>query len=240
MAISKINSNSINTDESTLTLSTSGTERMRVDSSGNLGINTSSPVAKLDVITGPDERLLFTYNSGTSLISSVNAANTAYNELYLNGSDIRFGTSLSERMRINPSGYVTKANQPMWWAKTTNHVTATGTIVFDFEAFDNTGSHNSSTGVYTAPVTGKYLVTFSTLLYNMGSASNVQLRVNGSSYGGASSFGTYGAFTGVYAGQGASAVITAAQNDQITMHFTLAGSTSLHSGYTWWSGYFLG
>ena len=72
----------------------------------NVGIGTSSPVAKLDVLAGTDERLLFTYNSGTSLISSVNAANTAYNELYLNGSDIRFGTSLSEKMRIDSSGNV--------------------------------------------------------------------------------------------------------------------------------------
>ena len=89
-----------------LALTSDGTERMRIDSGGNVGIGTSSPVAKLDVVAGTDERLLFTNSSGTSLISSVNAANTAYNELYLNGLDIRFGTSLTERMRINSSGNV--------------------------------------------------------------------------------------------------------------------------------------
>ena len=83
-----------------------GTDGVVFDSSGNVGIGASSPVAKLDVIVGTDERLLFTHNSGTSLISSVNAANTAYNELYLNGSDIRFGTSLSEKMRIDSTGNV--------------------------------------------------------------------------------------------------------------------------------------
>ena len=43
MTISKINSNSINTDEQTLSFSTSGTERVVIDSSGNVGIGTSSP-----------------------------------------------------------------------------------------------------------------------------------------------------------------------------------------------------
>jgi hypothetical protein len=77
-----------------------------VNSSGNVGIGTNSPIAKLDVVVGADERLIFNSFSGYSWISSVNAANSAYNELLLNGSLVLFATGALERMRIDSSGNV--------------------------------------------------------------------------------------------------------------------------------------
>lgn len=88
----------------TIAFAEGGTEVMRIDSSGNMGIGTASPVAKLDVVSGADQRILFTNSSGQTLISSVNAANSAYKELFVNGLDIRFGTSLTERGRFDTSG----------------------------------------------------------------------------------------------------------------------------------------
>jgi hypothetical protein len=77
---------------------------MTINSSGNVGIGTSSPVASLDVVAGADDRLLVTNSSGDTFLSSVNAANTAYNGLALNGSEVKLFTNASERMRIDSSG----------------------------------------------------------------------------------------------------------------------------------------
>jgi hypothetical protein len=73
---------------------------------GNVGIGTSSPVASLDVVAGADDRLLVTNSSGDTFLSSVNAANTAYNGLALNGSEVKLFTNASERMRIDSAGNV--------------------------------------------------------------------------------------------------------------------------------------
>jgi len=70
----------------------------------------------------------------------------------------------------------------------------------------------------------------------MGYNSSATLRVNGSNYGSMSSFGTYGQFTGSYAGQGASAVAELNANDYVTINF-IDNGTELHNYYTWWSGF---
>lgn len=147
---------------------------------------------------------------------------------------MNFSTNDLGRLLIDASGRVSTPYQPAFQAKRSNHVTGSGTIVFDAVQFNIGNHYNSSNGIFTAPVNGQYLFTFSCLLYNMGSSSNAHLFVNGSAYN-MSSFGTYGQFTGSYAGQGASIVASLSTNDQVTINFTNNG-TNLHSGYTWWSG----
>ena len=79
---------------------------MRIDSSGRVGIGTSSPSANLDVLVGADQRLLFTTLGTDPFIGAVNGANSAYKPLQLNGSDMKLMTGGSERMRIDSSGNV--------------------------------------------------------------------------------------------------------------------------------------
>jgi hypothetical protein len=109
-----------------MTFSTNGAEAMRIDSSGNVGIGTSSPTAKLEIhddlakvqirdtsiaATGVGGILRFQgYTSGTSgannfaEVKGVKADGTAGGEFVVRTSDT--GGSLQERLRIDSSGNV--------------------------------------------------------------------------------------------------------------------------------------
>ena len=70
----------------------------------NVGIGTSSPAGKLDILTGTN-RGYFDDSAGSLFrLNSVNAANSAYAPLSLNGSVFTFQITGTERARIDSSG----------------------------------------------------------------------------------------------------------------------------------------
>jgi hypothetical protein len=92
---------------------TNGTERMRIDSSGNVGIGTSSPVANTPLTlqgqSGYTDNL-WLKSVGTNIDSRINIAPTGTGLAQVNntnGTPIAFQISGSEKMRIDNSGNVT-------------------------------------------------------------------------------------------------------------------------------------
>jgi hypothetical protein len=94
----------------TIAFSEGGAESMRIDSSGNVGIGTSSPAAKLSFGTGAGFKGLYMYDDGAGASGFGITSNTL--NIYSGGTTIAFGNSQSsgtstltnERMRIDGSG----------------------------------------------------------------------------------------------------------------------------------------
>jgi hypothetical protein len=85
-----------------LILGTNGSERMRIDSSGNVGIGTSSPQAKLHINNGTDRNLWFRVNgsgTGTELLSINDAQSTrqslafSASSFYFDNGNVGIGTT---------------------------------------------------------------------------------------------------------------------------------------------------
>lgn len=143
--------------------------------------------------------------------------------------DIQSGT-------VYHSGLNTSYGNPSFQGYKSSHTTASAYLIFDQTWSNIGGAYNASNGRFTAPIGGRYLIGFSTLLYTMGSSSNLYLLINGVQQ---TFMGVYGQFTGSYAGQGATHVVNLNANDYVQWYFTHNG-TNLHSGYTVASAYFLG
>jgi hypothetical protein len=179
---------------------------MTLAATGNVGIGTSSPLSRLQVVgqsgfgggsansaatistsaTGNDAVTLeLATGSGSPFSMSLFAAGASpANAVYLNqrnNAPIVIQTNNTERMRIDSVGRVTTPFQPAFRAaltNTANYATTGSDIPFNSVAF-NIGSHyNSGTGAFTAPVAGVYVFFVRTFLEFSGRCTT-DIRVNG-------------------------------------------------------------
>ena len=119
----------------TVAVTTAGVERMRIDSSGNVGIGTSSPVYRIDVASadtaagfGYAVRIRANATAAAGAIQFTDPTAVTQNGVIAvdTSSNMKFTTSSTERMRIDSSGVVTIANLAGTGTRT---VTATSTGV---------------------------------------------------------------------------------------------------------------
>ena len=185
MALTKISRGLLNTgvsDSSDATAITIDSSE-NVTISGDLTVSSSGvTTSKVSTSSGSDSAQHQVYNSGNSGISLISYSGSASGTLFgLNranksflvsglesvigttGSNfLSFATNTTERMRIDSSGNVTKSNNCSFSARHSTTVSNFGInsyvqIPFDSEIYDN-GSNLASSGTFTAPVTGRYLL----------------------------------------------------------------------------------
>ena len=126
----------------TITAETGGTERLRINSDGDMGVGTNSPVARLHVHnsgTGSGDHAYAYFTTGdtgsdasSGLTIGVNATATAVVN-FREAGNLSFGTSSTERMRIASDGklFTTRTHAS---SNTGNHP------ALDIDTYSNNGS----------------------------------------------------------------------------------------------------
>jgi hypothetical protein len=156
-------------DSNILSLRTNATERMRIDSSGNVGVGTTSPSSRLHVAGGADSTIRNTASSGSSwFVGSNSSGYILHNE---SNTPMLFTTNGTERMRIDSSGNVGIGRTTTIGTNCRLNVQLTGTSASGYTAASNaaiamdcgTGTNGvinlvggGSLGVYRSNSTGAF------------------------------------------------------------------------------------
>ena len=231
---------------------TSSTERMRIDSSGNVGINNNSPAispyVSLNVKGGASSGIVTAQSSDSGSSVAIYSGNDSSDHpAILYQRDLRIGsttglgtTGYTERMRIDSSGRVTKPYQPSFRAYRTTTWTTTNAVITGWSTWHNIGNHfNGTTGVFTAPVAGVYQVSFHWLSNSDSTQNDVHIRLNNSQNNG---IRTRNASSGAHETTSGSQSIKMNAND--TLDFFLESGNMVYSdaSQTWtsWSVTLLG
>lgn len=191
-----------NRNESFLKFGTNNLERMRVDATGNVGISTSNPTARLEVrggngaggISGPTSntwaaKIIMNQDdpglNGLSVQNRWGGTNAIIFEAARgwNGSSAGYYPALT----VDGAGYVRTPLQPFFYGYMYS-VTKTANWA-SIPAFDNVvtnrGSHyNTSTKLFTCPVSGEYEISVGGFISTGGDGERVALafKKNGADY----------------------------------------------------------
>jgi hypothetical protein len=140
---------------------------------------------------------------------------------------------VGNRMTIWPEGYVRAPDQPSFRAYK-NSSTSAGNVVGWTGTFHNTGNHfNPSTGVFTAPITAKYLVSYYYLTENETNQVSAHVRLNGQPNNG---IRTRSASSSGHQTAGGTMVILMAANDTLDV-YVQGGGTFYGDSSQVWSGF---
>ena len=144
-----------------------------------VGIGTASPDEVLHIHSDSITRLKITGSSGQGEDNGIKIFQNGVNTSIANGDNgyMRFYTNNTEHMRIDSTGAVTKPLQPAFLAQPSSDISnlnVSGSVntvlVFAGERFDQNADYNTSNGLFTAPVGGKYQLQYTLRLENVDTA----------------------------------------------------------------------
>jgi hypothetical protein len=196
-------------------------DRLTINTSGYVGIGTNTPDALLHVNTASGKVATFgniVNNNGNYVViaGSVGNKNWVVSANMIVGGEFGIGLTStvggttigsSHSFSITPAGYVTTPYQPAFQVYGTN---LTGTTYLGGTTALNVGSFfNTSTGIFTAPVAGNYLFSFS-LSTSDTNSQFINIAKNGTLY--ASNMLQYGI---AFITGGQSLIIPLAANDTV-------------------------
>jgi len=138
------------------------------------------------------------------------------------------------QLSVDYFGRVTMPYQPRFHATRTAGHGTTGKIIFN-NVDVNVGNHyNNSTGVFTAPISGDYLIT-TTVLSNNGTTLGIDLKKNGNRYA-----VTEDSFSGTsYRSSSVTTIIPLSANDTVEVHNKQGGYYGTNR-YTFFAGHLIG
>jgi len=225
------------------------TSKMTLAHDGKLGVGTDSPTSGLHVQT--DTNPVMKVSRGTNNAANINLYyNTTFKGQVSGAADafqlssvgsstpMQFYTDGSKNMEIDENGYVTKPNQPGFNVRfnTSNSTSPTGidTVKFN-QIVTNIGSHYStSTGRFTAPVSGLYQFNLSIYFQNgTNYVGSMLVRSDGTVY---YNFSSVGPDVMVYTSQ----AVYLNQNDYMYTRTYCGGNTTTLRQYSYFSGHLIG
>jgi hypothetical protein len=150
---------------------------MTIDNNGAVGIGTTTPTSPNWGSAGANKELAIDGTTGYGVLhlrgTGSGSTNTKFSigvgddNLYLAYDEV----DSAHRIIVDGTGAVTMPTQPAFQASKSSSTAVANatwvTLVFNNERFDNNADYNPSTGVFTAPITGKYQMNFSARIDNI-------------------------------------------------------------------------
>lgn len=215
------------------------TPNINLDSSGRVGIGTSTPSTPLEVKGSGDTLIRITGGTGNAKGIEFYKGSGSPTQLYNVTDNLIVYTGGLNTMTIDSLGRVTMPYQPAFMVDTVTGGWAgwTSDQVFIFtNVLSNVGScYSTSTGRFTAPVAGNYYFTAAAYMQGNSTTGRIILTKNGSQFMLSHKSNSGDATLSV------SAVIPLAVNDYVDFRNTLY-SINIYTGgaHTYFSGHLIG